>query len=107
MTKMATATVSRQQSSGNAAPDDRSSWERRALVFRVADDAVSLFGDRADRAELERLARDAVDEIWDESVTIAAYIPVLALRRVREMLGEARNTPSERGDAHGVTPATR
>jgi hypothetical protein len=35
----------------------------RVLAHRVASDAVSLFGGRAARAELERLARDAVDEI--------------------------------------------
>jgi hypothetical protein len=57
-----------------------------ALTARVALAAKRAFGDQADESTLERCAQEAVADVWRESIRVKTFVPVLALRRVREML---------------------
>ena len=57
-----------------------------AVAARVFSDAKRAFGGLADDALLERVARDAVDEFYHGSIKVTTFIPVLAMRRVRDLL---------------------
>lgn len=68
------------------------------MTARVLTEAKRAFGDRADEPRLERFAREAVDDLWRESIVVTSFVPVLALRRIRDLLdddlrGTARATP--------------
>lgn len=65
------------------------SAEQIALVDRVTSDAVLFYGNRADEGELQRHAEHAVDEICNSPVKVTAFVPILALRRVGELLDES------------------
>lgn len=69
-----------------------------AMGARVLADAKRAFGDIADEAVLERITRDAVDELCRGSIKVTTFVPVLALRRVRDLIEAgpaARETASE------------
>jgi hypothetical protein len=70
-------------------PDDARARERRRVTLRVAAEAMTTYGDQTDPSELERYAREAVDELWVDGIKVATFVPILALRRVREKV-EAR-----------------
>ena len=57
-----------------------------AMTSRVFADAKRAFGGLADDAILERYARDAVDELCRGSIKVTTFVPVLAMRRVRDLL---------------------
>ncbi|HEY7033406.1 MAG TPA: hypothetical protein VH482_18845 [Thermomicrobiales bacterium] len=57
-----------------------------AMTARVSADAKRAFGGLADDAILERLARVAVNELCHGSTKVTTFIPVLAMRRVRDLL---------------------
>ena len=57
-----------------------------AMSARVYADAKRAFSGLADDAILEQLARDAVNELCDGSVKVTTFVPVLAMRRVRDVL---------------------
>ena len=57
-----------------------------AMTARVFADAKRAFSGLADEAILERFARDAVNELCRGSIKVTTFVPVLAMRRVREML---------------------
>jgi hypothetical protein len=57
-----------------------------AMTARVLADAKRAFGGKADEAVLERFAKDAVDELCHGSIKVTTFVPVLAMRRVRELL---------------------
>ncbi|MEA2514570.1 MAG: hypothetical protein QOF01_4662 [Thermomicrobiales bacterium] len=57
-----------------------------AMTARVFADAKRAFSDLADEAMLERFAHQAVDELYRDSTTVTTFLPVLALRRVRDLL---------------------
>jgi hypothetical protein len=57
-----------------------------AMTERVIVEAKRAFGDRADELRLEQCAREAVAGLWRDSIAVTAFVPVLALRHVREML---------------------
>jgi hypothetical protein len=56
---------------------------------RVVADAKRLYGSLVNDVVLEQRAREAMAEIWTDSIKVTHFVPVLALRRVREMLAEA------------------
>lgn len=56
------------------------------MAARVFSDAKRAFGDRADDSWLERCANDAVADLWRDSINVTTFVPVLAMRLVREML---------------------
>ncbi len=57
-----------------------------AMTERVIREAKQAFGDRADEPRLEQCAREAVAGLWRDSIAVKTFVPVLALRQVREML---------------------
>jgi hypothetical protein len=60
-----------------------------AIADRVAADAKRTFGSIKDEASLDALARNAVDEFFRDSIKVTTFVPVLALRRVRDQVGGA------------------
>ena len=80
---------------------DEASQDRAAITARVVSDARRLFRDVADDALLERCARQTVAELWSGSIRVTRFVPVLALREVREQFaGTAREpVPHATGDA--------
>lgn len=69
------------------------------VTARVLADAKRVFGELADDALIERCTRQAVDDLWREPVRITTYIPVLALRGVRERIEAQRASASRGGEA--------
>lgn len=63
------------------------SVDQVAMTARVYADAERAFGGQATAVVLERCARDAVADLWVEGIRITSFVPVLALRHVRDMLG--------------------
>jgi hypothetical protein len=59
-----------------------------AMAERVLADATRTFA-ATDRAALEACVREAVADLWVEGIRVKTFVPVLAMRRVREMV-EAR-----------------
>lgn len=57
-----------------------------AMTAQVLTDAKRAFSDVADAPELEQYAREAVAALWGESIRVRSFVPVLALRQVRDML---------------------
>jgi hypothetical protein len=55
-----------------------------AVTAKVVVDAKRSFGTVAEESFIERCAQDAVEEIWRESVKVTSFVPVLAMRRIRE-----------------------
>lgn len=57
-----------------------------ALTRRLVDDAKRNLRGVADEALLEACAREAVEELWHDSIKVTSFVPVLAMRRLREMV---------------------
>ena len=57
-----------------------------AMTARVVTDARRAFSDVAEAPILERYAREAVADLWGDSIRVRSFVPVLALRQVRDML---------------------
>jgi hypothetical protein len=55
-----------------------------AMTTRVLNDAKRTYGEVTDDAFLERCASDAVAEIWGASIKVTTFVPVLAMRLVRD-----------------------
>jgi hypothetical protein len=70
-----------------------------AMTARVFADAKRAFGARTDEAVLERFAKDAVDELCRDSIKVTTFIPVLAMRRVRDRLETGPAALPTTGDA--------
>ena len=63
--------------------------DRASMSDRVVADAKRLYGSSVNDVVLEHHARQATAEIWTDSIKVTHFVPVLALRRVREKLAEA------------------
>ena len=57
-----------------------------ALARRVVIEARRAFDGVADQTEIERCAHAAVSELWGESIKVTSFVPVLAMRRIREII---------------------
>jgi hypothetical protein len=55
------------------------------VVERVLDEVRRAF-DGFDPSFLERVTREAVDELWGESIRVTSFVPVLAMRQIRERI---------------------
>ena len=66
------------------------------VVERVLEEVRRAF-DGFDPSFLERVTREAVDELWGESIRVTSFVPVLAMRQIRERIAlrgtEALETP--------------
>lgn len=75
---------------------DRLSTQERALTpellrRRVATDARQSFANGIDDNDLEQCVAEAVAGLWTANTRVTTFMPVLALREVREAL-ERRGT---------------
>ena len=57
-----------------------------AITARVVLDAKRAFSTIRDDERVERIARQAVEEFWNDQVKVTTFIPVLAIRRIRDLL---------------------
>ncbi|MGH2558185.1 MAG: hypothetical protein ACRDJH_03900 [Thermomicrobiales bacterium] len=57
-----------------------------AVVARVLVDAKRAYTGLVDEAFLERCAREAVEELWGDAIKVRSFVPVLAYRRVRDIV---------------------
>ena len=53
------------------------------VTERVLDEARRAFSN-LDAAVLERVVAEAVAEVWGDSIQVTRFVPVLAMRRIRE-----------------------
>jgi hypothetical protein len=60
--------------------------DRDLMSDRVIADAKRLYGSLVNDVLLEQHAREATAEIWTDPIRVTHFVPVLALRRVREKL---------------------
>ncbi|CAA9517947.1 MAG: hypothetical protein AVDCRST_MAG73-16 [uncultured Thermomicrobiales bacterium] len=67
-----------------------------AMTVRVFSDARRAFAG-TDTVFLERCAEDAVAALWGDTIKVRSFVPVLALREIREAVAARA--------AAGATPA--
>ena len=70
--------------------------DRASMCERVLADAKRLYGSLVNDVVLEQHAREATAEIWTDPIRVTHFVPVLALRRVREKLAATGELPSLR-----------
>ena len=78
--------------------------DRGLVSDRVVADAKRLYGSLVNDVVLERHAREATAEIWTDSIRVTHFVPVLALRRVRETLAATGELASLRQVAGNRAP---
>lgn len=55
------------------------------VTERVLDEARRAFG-WLDEVFLEQIVHDAIADLWGDSIQVTTFVPVLAMRRVREVV---------------------
>jgi hypothetical protein len=60
------------------------------VTERVLDEARRTYGEM-DAGVLEHVVHQAIADLWTDSIRVTSFVPVLAMRRVREVV-EARPT---------------
>ncbi len=68
-----------------------------AITARVVLDAKRAFSNGRDEERVERVARQAVEEFWSGKVKVTTFIPVLAIRRIRDLLEQQSENSSTTG----------
>jgi hypothetical protein len=67
--------------------------ERDAILARVSLEAHDRYRHTSIPPEvLDRYVTEAVDEIWDDSLRVTAYVPILAMRRIRARIEQLTAT---------------
>lgn len=66
------------------------------MAKRVLKDARRTFGEDVNASDLERFAAAAVADLWRDSIKVTTFVPVLALRQIREMVND-RSRPEPAG----------
>jgi hypothetical protein len=61
------------------------------MAVRVLKDARRAYGDKVEVEQLQLYAEAAVADLWRDSIKVTTFVPVLAMRLIREML-EDRQT---------------
>ena len=64
-----------------------------AITARVLADAKRAYGHLADESVVERCAREAVEEILNDPVKVTTFVPVLAMRRIRDLIEASQAQP--------------
>jgi hypothetical protein len=78
--------------------------DRAMMSDRVVADAKRLYGNLVNDVALEQHAREATAEIWTDPIRVTHFVPVLALRRVREKLAATGELASLRQVAGNRVP---
>ena len=69
----------------------RPSNERAAITERIIQEARRIWASHGVPLDLlDQYAREAVDALWVCPPKVTTYVPMLALRRIRERLAEQR-----------------
>lgn len=77
-----------------AVSDDKEQVATLATVSaRVLADAQRSFAAEVDAAVLEQQVHEVVSRLWTESTTVTTFIPLLALRDLRERLIDHLDVP--------------
>jgi hypothetical protein len=63
-----------------------------AVTRRIVIDAKRAFDGVADEAFLENVAHEAVRELWRDSIKVTTFVPLLAMRRIRDIVDAQDNT---------------
>jgi hypothetical protein len=63
---------------------DSASLGKAAIAERVATYAKRYYHGEADEELLAKWAEEAVSHVWGEGVAVTKFVPMLALREVRE-----------------------
>lgn len=69
-----------------------------AMAERVLKDARRAWGDAVEPPLLERYAEQAVADLWRDTIKVTTFLPVLALRQVRDMLDQRERDPDGGGE---------
>jgi hypothetical protein len=69
---------------------DAAILDRATMVDRVTIYARRSYGDEADDDTLARWAEEAVNRVSGDGVRVTAFVPMLALREVRERVRSAK-----------------
>jgi hypothetical protein len=73
----------------------RGGVEYTTAIESLAADAQRKFGSQVGHADLERLARESVDEIWPtEGIAITTFVGILAEKQLRQRLDGIKPQPS-------------
>lgn len=59
-----------------------------AMRARILADAVSAFGDKTEPEFLEACVDTVVEQLWTDTPRVTNFIPLLALRRIRDIVGD-------------------
>lgn len=59
---------------------------------RVLSEARRTYSQHVDDSFLVDLSTRAVDELWSESIKVKSFVPVLALRRIRDVIESQEST---------------
>jgi hypothetical protein len=73
------------ESRGMTLPQSDAPATAEAVIARVLTDARRSYGDKIDPELLSIWAESAVTELWGDSVKVTTFLPVLAMRRIREV----------------------
>ena len=57
-----------------------------AMKARIVKDAKRSFTNPGDAIVIERYVSMAVDELYGDSIKVTTFVPVLAMRRVRDLV---------------------
>jgi hypothetical protein len=63
-----------------------------SVARRLVSDARRTYDAQIDDAFLEECARDAVNDVWHDSVKVTTFVPLLAMRRMREIVSSRATT---------------
>ena len=66
-----------------------------AMTARVLSGARRTWGDEVEAPVLEWCAREAVADLWRDSIKVRTFVPVLALRGIRDMLDQRGPTSAD------------
>lgn len=56
------------------------------MAVRVLKDARRAYGDEVEVEQLQMYAEAAVADLWRDSIKVTTFVPVLAMRLIRDML---------------------
>lgn len=56
------------------------------MAVRVLKDARRAYGDKVEAEQLQLYAEAAVADLWRDSIKVTTFVPVLAMRLIRDML---------------------
>ena len=75
--------------------EQQNGHDDEALVTERILDEVRRSYDGLDGVYLERVVREAVADLWTDSIQVTTFVPVLAMRQIRDVLDAREVVPVE------------